>query len=229
MISEAEAQEAFERESNNQWYAPGNGGRHACCRLEKGPAFRDGIQRPEVLSLCLLRCCRQIYHETHHIPYSTNTFSFTNPETLQSFAVSLAQGSDGNHLAIRSLFLETVYANSHHVTSWEKATATCAKQLKALRIISISIELRHPCPRFLEPNFVKKDVKCWKKKGVHSKDDVMSSILKLKNSPLQSVTMVVTDQKAFGSATFQQSLPRWTLSAKREWAHCAKAILLLRN
>lgn len=41
-------------------------------------------------------------------------------------ALSLAQGGDGNLLAVRSLFLEMVYADSHDVTSWEKAAAACA-------------------------------------------------------------------------------------------------------
>lgn len=139
-ISEQEAEEDFESESTHEWYAPAIEGRHNCCRFQDGVTSHDEKAKPEVLNLGLLRCCRQIYNEAHHIPYSTNTFSCLDPKTLQSFVVSLAQGSKDNHLAVRSLFLEMVSEEYDHFGPWGKALTTCGKHLKALQNVNISMD-----------------------------------------------------------------------------------------
>ena len=220
LITEEEAQENFEREDTHQWYAPANEGRHDCCRYQKGAAFRDGKQRPEVLGLGLLRCCRQIYNEAHHVPYSTNTFSFADPETLQSFSIWLAQGSDGNHLATRSLFLEMEYGGYHPGKSWDKAVAACAKQLKSLQHVSISIEL----PFY----FVKVYGHGYNRPGSSLKNIIIPAIHALKKLSLKTVAVVVSDQKAedhFSRMASLEANHRCTLDEKKEMARYVKEVL----
>lgn len=231
-ISEEEAQENFQCENTNEWYAPANEGRHECCRFRKSTAVRDGEEAPKVLSLSPLRCCRQIYNEAHHIPYSTNTFSCADPETLRSFAIWLARGrTDGNHLAIRSLFLEMIYAESHHEDSWKTAVATCAKQLRALQDVSISIDCRS-FYIFYRPMLFSNLVK----DGTRFKKNVILTVLALKKLPLKTATMVIGDQAAERMKdsllrsrmwTDSQVKYRWTLDEKRERARYVREVLLL--
>ena len=137
-ISEEEAQENFHSESIHPWYAPANEDRHKSCHRNHNEAAIH--EKPGALSLSPLRSCRQMYNEAHHIPYASTTFSCVDPITLQSFVLSLAQGSKDNHLAVRSLFLDMVYAKDDHTSLWKTAVATCARQLTALQHVSISVD-----------------------------------------------------------------------------------------
>ncbi|KAF6221855.1 hypothetical protein HO133_001823 [Letharia lupina] len=227
-ISEEEAQENFDGESTHQWYAPANEGRHDCCRFQKGATFLDREEGPKVLSLSLLRCCRQIYNEAHHIPHATNTFSCNDPETLQKFVVSLAQGSNDNHLAVRSLFLEMVYETTFE-NSWGRAVSTGAKLLKGLQNISIDVDwcAWHFC---LGP----RNQAELRKEGTSWSNNVISHVLALKKLPLKTATMVISDQgteeQHIGTTSpywkNHEAEYRWTLDEKKEWARYAREALL---
>ena len=180
----------------------------------------------EVVDLSLLRSCRQVYNEAHFIPYSTNTFSCTDPKTLQNFVLSIAQGTKSNHLAIRSLFLDMVYDHSDSKSLWKKAISTCVRKLKALQKVSISIDMRnfYSIPSYGD---LTSDGKC-------CKNDLVSTMRGLKKLPLKTVTMVISDDEAeFYCITYM--LTRfWTpycysLDQKRKWVRDLREYILQSN
>lgn len=225
-------QDFLASESNTDpWNAPGIENRHLSCH--EGHKSNLFYKRPGALSLSPLRSCRQMYNEAHHVPYSTNSFSSADPKTLQKFVVSLAQGNKGNHQAIRSLFLEIVYAEDHHMTSWKKAIATCAKYLTRLQHVSISIEWHDFFLIKLQPlgySLVGA--------GMRWKEKMISSLLTLKKLPLKTVIMTISDHQAERkrrSWHYMTNLSpwiileaefRWTLIEKRERARYVEEILL---
>lgn len=229
-ISEEEAQEKFDSESTHHWYAPANEGRHGCCDLKDIEAIIDGTpeKKPEILSLSLLRCCRQIYNEAHHVPYSANTFSCATPDTLQSFILSLAQGNHENHLAVRSLFIEMVFKGTIHHNVWRKALGTCAKYLKNLQNVNISFEW-NCCPWM----WGARSPADFERKGRGWQSPLMSDILMLKKLPLKFATFVISDEE-IGHCLKRMSqwwitdeaANRWTLAEKQEWARYVKEIIL---
>ena len=226
-ISEEEAQKNFDDETNHEWFVPANEDRHSCCRYRKGTTSGDENQRPQLPRLDALRCCRQMYNEAHHVPYSANTFSCADPRTLQNFIHSLARGDYDNHLAVRSLIIEVVYScassceTSNH-SNWRKTLSTCAKHLKNLNRVNISLEW-----------------KCWslgdvmrevEAKGINWRVPWISGILVLKKLPLKSATLVISDAKVYEA--FHRFLSpsenpiRRTLQEKQEWARYVKEIIL---
>ena len=222
-ISEEEAQKNFDDESTHKWYVPANDGRHERCRFQNGTTFRESKEMPQTLSLRPLRCCRQIYNEAHHVPYSTNTFSCADPITLGTFFKSLAQGNNHNHLAVRSLFIEMVYSRGEDDPVWMKALASCARQLKKLQNVSISIEW-HNLGFYLGPRF-----SILEGRGLRGDDGVISDVLMLRKLPLKTATMVISDQWADNRWMLTNVLEvthRWTLEEKKKWAHYVREVLL---
>ncbi|CAD6579065.1 MAG: hypothetical protein ASARMPRED_008943 [Alectoria sarmentosa] len=228
-ISEEEAQENFDSECSNRWYAPANEGRHDCCERDI-EAMINGKpkKKPESLSLSLLRCCRQIYNEAHHVPYSANTFSCATQDTLQSFILSLAQGNHENHLAVRSLFIEMVFRGTIHHNIWRKALGTCARYLKNLQKVNISFEWKSWIWMWGARSPADYERKCpgWQ-------SPLMSDILVLKKLPLKFATFVISDGEigvGSGRTPFrwpnEEAANRWTLAEKQEWARYVKEIIL---
>lgn len=225
-ISEEEAQENFDSESTNRWYAPANEGRHGCCDQRDDEGVYD--EKPESLSLSVLRCCRQIYNEAHHVPYSANTFSCDTPDTLQSFVLSLAQGNHENHLAVRSLFIEMIFKDLIYYNVWSKALGTCARCLKNLQNVNISFEWN--CWTWM---WGARSPAEFERKGPAWQNSLMSSILVLKKLSLKCATFVISDRK-IGEGLERRPLWRpneeasfrWTLAEKQEWARYVKEIIL---
>ena len=111
-----------------------------------------------------------------------------DPDTLQGFVLSLAQGTDGNHLAVRSFIFEMVYGEIRHGDSWRKAVATCAKHPKALQNVSIKVDWRKWHFHTGSKDFMKEAARC--------ENDVISNVLTLKKLPLKTATMTIGDQEA---------------------------------
>ena len=225
LISEEEAQENFEAETTHPWYAPVNEGRHNLCRFQKKGRSPVEEGRPEVFNLSALRCCRQMYNEAHHIPYSKNTFSCDDPETLRNFVVSLAQGNHGNHLAVRSLFLEMEVNVLLYGNEWRTAVFTCTKHLKALQNISMSMEWGP----WYEP-IISKGRADWDEQQKRGRYSVINTVLALKKLPLKTVTIVASDLRGEEEYTIHAWLSsRVTLDTKKEWTRYLREKLLQSN
>ena len=228
-ISEEVAQKNFDEERKNAWNAPANEDRHECCRYRKSATDRDGEQqRPQTLNLGALRVCRQMYNEAHHVPYSANTFACTDSYTLQKFILSISKGSHNNHLAVRSLFLEMLYAtlpNPKATACWRKALKTCVSKCKNVKNVNISLDLRcwywmqgPRSPAALEANW---------------QTPFMSDLFVLKRLPLKSATCVIHDAHICNGVSLLTSLinvmadpSRWTIEEKREWARYVRELIL---
>ena len=197
---------------------PANEDRHSCCRFKKRANFDNWEERPQTLRLSALRCCRQMYNEAHYVPYSTNTFSCVDPVTLRMFIRSLTQGSHENHLAVRSLFLEMVFVRYYN-SRWRKTLKICAKHLKNLKNVNISLEWNcrfwiygAGSPAKFEANW---------------QTPVMSDIFVLKQLPLESATLVISDDYLrWPQKTSLGGPARWTPEEKQEWARYTKDLIL---
>lgn len=225
LISEEEAQENFDGETHHKWSVPANEGRHSCCRSPSG----DGEQKPRIVRLSALRCCRQMYNEAHYVPYSANTFSCADPDTLLRFTQSLARGNHGNHLAVRSLFIELLssspsrFGSSNHA-AWRKALAACANHLTKLNNVNISFEWMLGSSM----HGARTPAEFEAKKGPQWRTPFMSDIFVLGKLPLRSATMVISDAKAY-EFTYRWIDPcpdRWTLEEKQAWARYVKEMIL---
>ncbi len=225
LISEEEAQQNFDNETMDQWEVPANKGRHECCRLQENETFSPGEERPQVLRLDGLRCCRQIYNEAHHIPYATNTLSCADPETLQSFIMSLAQGKAENHLAVRSFFIEMVFRmREPHQKLWTKVLCTFAKFLKNVQKVNICFDWGDS-HYFVGPSSPAE----FEARGAKRYSPI-SDILVLKKMSLKSATVVVSHStlcEIMKASNF--TFPwrsRWTLAEEQEWARYVKEVIL---
>ena len=230
-ISEVEAQKNFDDESENDWNAPGNEGRHQRCYCPSSATSRDGEkQRPEILNLGALRACRQMYNEAHYIPYSANTFACADPSSLQSFILSLSVGGHKNNLAVRSLFLDMVSTTlpEDENACWRKALSTCVSKCKNVKNVNISLEMQ--CWYWMHGARSPAEFEA---KGPNWQTTFISDIFVLKKLPLKSATFVMNDanmNKGVSLITcvinLLGELTRWTLEEKREWARYVRELIL---
>ena len=221
LISEEEAEDNFNEETIHKWYVPANEDRHSHCRFKKRANFDDGEERPQMLRLSALRCCRQMYNEAHYCPYSTNTFSCVDPATLEMFIRSLTQGSHGNHLAVRSLFLEMLFSRYYH-SRWRKTLKLCAKHLKYLKNVNIRLEWNSRFWIYGAGSPAK-----YEARGRNWQTPVMSDIFVLNQLPLESATFVISDDDSlWPPPTSLGGSARWTLEEKQEWARYTKNLIL---
>lgn len=117
---------------------------------------------------------------------------------------------------------------------WGKALTTCAKYLKALQNVNISIDWRAPC-YWIGPlpsaEAQKEAMRCGRDVNV------ISWLLALKKVSLNTATMVINDRGAeelmyrnFGDINrIWGARIRWTLDKKKEWARFVKEVLLQPN
>ena len=229
-VSEEEAQKNFDFESKNRWEVPANEGRHEGCRCPQGATSSDVEKdKPKIFNLGALRCCRQMYNEAHYIPYSANTFACADSHTLQSFILSLSKGAHQNHLALRSLLLEMIYATLPITNAdWSKALNTCVSMCKNVENVNIGLEMS--CCYWKE---VARSPAAFEAKGPKWQTPFMSDIFVLKKLPLKSATCVINDANINRSGDLITALihayedpTRWTLKEKREWARYVREIIL---
>lgn len=179
------------------------------------------------MRLSALRCCRQMYNEAHYVPYSANTFSCADPETLLRFTQSLARGYHDNHLAVRSLFIDFVYDSDSYLRfpthgAWRKALTACANHFTKLNNVNISFEWiwwYSMCGAPTPAEFEAKERSKWQN------NPFMPDIFVLGKLPLKSATMVISDVKVYEGSN-RPNLSRWTLEEKREWARYIKEMIL---
>lgn len=99
----------------------------------------------------ILRCCRQTYEEARLIPFSANTWSFTDPFDFGDFyntSSMYPQSAVYAKPAIRRLHLDIIIRNDYAEPCWKGAFGETARYLKSLQYIYIDIEQLLPYSRY---------------------------------------------------------------------------------
>lgn len=84
---------------------------------EPWPESRSTVRKPNgrALDVTVLRSCRQIYNECHHVLYSNNTFSFNNPHVFLCFMKTIHRTN------LRQIKYLQLYVNTIVEEDWYKA------------------------------------------------------------------------------------------------------------
>ncbi len=86
----------------------------------------------------LLRVCHQIYHEARLLPLTANTFSFSNPPSLDRFLVTTPTWQLE---LIRNLHLESSIAYFIDMEHWRRSSGWAAERLLGLKELILDVEL----------------------------------------------------------------------------------------
>lgn len=142
------------------------------------------IERPFLqLDLHCLRVCKQMYHEAHLIPYSSNAFSFESLEYLHAFIDILQQRRQGQAAAIRNLHVNSVIGNAEiNPTIWESGSQL-STGISGLRKLHLTIDARFK-PLSLYRDVVSSD---WKRQFW------ILGLLALGSPRLQNATVTIAD------------------------------------
>ena len=186
--------------------------RHSSIPRRIIPLVMESISLP----VHLLRTCRQMYHEMSHIIYSTNTFSFQNPDTLTEFA-----SRDGsNPLAVRHLHLHVIIYSESQENEWNRALRAAGRRFRNLCSVDVSIDqgvwnCEDPRGRRKTPSMAEENTFL----------TGLSELKKLKF--LRELTLVVTDMDPWEA--WQRGEYLWSTAQKQKWAQDIRADILSRG
>lgn len=230
-ISEKEAHETFAA-SKGLWFSEDIRDRHHACydvSMIRQDCFRcpshfDPPTEPyAVLSLALLRCCRQTYQETRSITFSANTWSFTCPWDFLSFCLFSMNSRVPfiRKLAIRRLHLDLSILIKAAEEGWNAAFDAIAENLKCLQHVFIDIEQRP---------FEDDHLKEWQFREP-AESSFLGSLRRLRDLRLRTVTVTISDHHIWhpgmiNLTTEDGSKYRWTMAQKQKWAGYIRRYLL---
>lgn len=215
-----------------EYYITPNRTRHAHC-------FPDHGDSQSRLDLNILGASRQLYEEGNHILWTTNTFSFTQSQTLRLFFGSLnaAQKRKLTRLHIAADMKNSEW-EGHTMTDsfkWEMAIKLNLGFLKNLTTVHLTLELQDDA----SPSSA---ALARQQFGIYRDDDIRDlkedpeiqlwwlkyrtrAFLSLRTLPsIKTATMVISDD-----VSFYRRFPdadRWTAAAKNEFADAYEAALL---
>ncbi|KAI9707800.1 MAG: hypothetical protein M1836_000762 [Candelina mexicana] len=145
----------------------------------------------------ILLTCRQVYQEARFIPFATNTFSFNEADHLSQFLSKLFPVQRN---AIHGIHIDYILEENASFKPWNDFfTVENVKSLKGLRRLHLCIEQRFHC----EVEFYR-----------HMREDAYQDVffqgfLKLQRLPLETVTVVMTDNE-FGK--YEDEYRAWKLA-----------------
>lgn len=193
--------------------------------------------RSNRLEISLLLTCRQMHNEARRVLYFKNTFSFTDLHTLQLFGERL---SNADKLAIRRLRLvlkfervrieglfKTKRGRFNEIRLAEEICLTVTDQLKRLQSIDICLVPGFNQDAITHPGF--------DHFSPARQSDWITSILELRDLPLESSKIVVGDEDygvcaqllhirtVICSIYVPSQEPSWFLVLKEEWADHARS------
>lgn len=137
-ISEEQVQKDFDSADPDsvRWNIPTIEHRHNICH-KPPPEQKEGT-KPIQLSLTLLRSCRQMYLETKTVHYTSNTFAISCSDVLERFVG--ARFRNKQHLAIRSLYLDTRIIHAGHIDFWSEIINNAVlRRLKSVRCLYLNL------------------------------------------------------------------------------------------
>ena len=230
-ISEKEAYETFAA-SKGLWFSEDIRDRHHACYdvsmfqhdCFRCPGHSDPPAEPyAVLSLALLRCCRQTYREARSITFSANTWSFTCPWDFQFFCLCGmdARVSFMKRLAIRRLHLDLSISRKAAEKGWNVAFDAIAKNLKCLQQVYIDIE---------QLPFAIEYLKEWQFQEP-AESSFLGRLRRLRDLRLRTVTVTISDYHILHSGMMNLTAEdgreyRWTMAQKQKWAGHIRRCLL---
>ena len=165
--------------------------------------------------LQVLRSCRQIYLEASRTLWTTNTFSFSDPDVLKRF---MNDRKVTQKQLLKKLHLDIRWLSRGQKRAWERAlTLTLVRSLKSLRKVDLYIEqgiLNRNLQIDSNPMFGSPD---------YLNDEFFVELMKLKILPLENVTVRITNGLLHSSYVED---PQWPLAGRTEWAERLRSQLL---
>ncbi len=188
--------------------------------------YEPTVERPKMASrhinLCLLRACRQIYHEAKWSLYSTNTFSFECPTVMEKFIGTMSTKSGlKQHLAIRNLHLDITVFHPYNEESWAAGIKQVLKKVKGLQRVYIDLNQIFCI--------------CWIYRCGYkfvTENIPPESIQEMRKLPLKDAKIIIEDEDLLaGSVSYPEEEvndhpSRWTLAQKQEWVKGTRNLLL---
>lgn len=166
------------------------------------------------LKIAILFCCRQVYHESYLVLFSTNTFSFQQSLDLSWFFLYHHLEA---RLYVRKVHLDVLFQSE--LCRWDLDLIELSGDFKSLRRIYINVEQR---PVSL------KDFASLKYKDPAS-SPLTEGSMRLRVSLLKTLTITVSDSHAMHSCAWpveKTEKYRWTMAQKQEWAGYVRRVLL---
>ncbi len=183
-ISEDEVQQMYDSENVEPVYWK-EGNHHNVCRN----AFFGYGACQKNLEVDLLRSCRQIYNEAQRIPYTSNTFSFNNPDRLKDFIHFLSESGNSHNLSMRKLHLAMRDTYATLKTKWHATIRLAVQQLKHLQQVNFNLYLSMG---LLESSNKRPEL-YGNGQRILSEYKITSAIEEMQKLPLQRATCVIYD------------------------------------
>ena len=166
--------------------------------------------------LQVLRTCRQVYLEASRTLWTTNTFSFSDPDVLKRF---MNDRKMAQKQLLKKLHLDVRWLSRGQKRAWDRAlTLTLVRSLKGLRKVDLYIE-QDILNRYLQidsnPMFGSPD---------HLKDEFFVELMKLKILPLESVAVHIANGLLHPS--YVDEGPQWPVAGRTKWAERLRSQLL---
>ena len=160
--------------------------------------------------------CRQLYTETHCLPYTSSIFSFNLPCDVVSF-IEAAPGSR----YLRSIRLQVLVGDA--VEHWAEAMRKVVEHMKCIDEVHLDILQYH--------------VEGYEYWGPETEDDVVyEAFACLAELPLRVVTVIIKDDYDLESEEYNEDMDvdgnlwlergRWTLGQKQKWSSHFRRVLL---
>ena len=229
-ISEEEAHDIFAT-SGDPWSEVELMARHELCynvnRTSRGcnccNRQRDHVYEHRFgLDLALPTCCRQIYHDSHSLVYSANTWSFTLPPKYHAFPVDrMSALIRAQSFSLHRLHLDIMVDDWNEEKFWNHSFRYIAREFGSLRYFHLVIE---QCPLDIDT------LMRW-----HFQNPVDCTFLKdlpvLRDLKLRTVRVTVSDKYLMDFVegkplTELASRYRWSLLQRQKWAAHVTRVLL---
>ena len=198
--------------------------RHAACNMcGSGPMFLLEKDRHALtVDLNVLGVCRQLYEEANHLLWTTNTFSFEDPQTFGKFFGSLNPAQKRNLTSIHISADIGGLGSYYNISAYQRARWDSDYWGKGLKISNLKmlrgVQTLHLC--------INQGFQCLTRGyGTESPEKVieraqeadMDSILRLRALPLKHATVIVSDDAERLKHTGGMA-HRWTVIKKNEYA-----------
>ena len=205
--------------------------RHAACNMcGSGPMFllkKD--QHALTIDLNVLGVCRQLYEEANHLLWTTNTFSFEDPQTFGKFFGSLNPAQKRNLTSIHISADIGGLGSYYNISAYQRARWDSDYWGKGLKIPNLKmlrgVQTLHLC--------INQGFQCLTRGYGNESPEIlielaqkadMESILRLRALPLKHATVMVSDDaeklKHTGGMAY-----RWTVTKKNEYAESIRVQL----
>lgn len=201
--------------------------RHSACSMcGSGDMF---LRQDRKVDLNVLGVSRQLYEEANVLLWTTNTFSFDDPQSFEKFFGSLNPAQKRNltnihinaHIGDYFSTLTTVHQRSR----WDELYWGKALKMSNLRMLQ-GVQVLHLCMNLGYQGYfptLSKDAS--EEQIVRNQQADMEPILRLRALSVKKVTVIVSDE-AKSLEEDGRIAPRWTVMRKNEYAESVRKQLV---